>query len=41
MSAALRMKVPVIPVLVDDADMPSPDELPDDLHLRRAETELS
>ena len=42
-SAALRLNVPVIPVLVDDADMPTPEELPDDLRplSRRNGIELS
>lgn len=30
-SAALKRKLPVIPVLVDDATLPSADELPDDI----------
>jgi len=42
-SAALQRKIPVIPVLVQDADMPRADDLPDDIRLlaRRNGIELS
>ena len=31
-AAALERKIPVVPVLVQDAEMPSADELPENIH---------